>query len=102
MINEERLFKILHSPHVSEKATIAMEKNNTFIIKVYKTSSKIDIINAIKKIFKVEVKKINTLVIKGKTKRHGKRIGRRCDWKKAYVSLKEGQNLDFVGGDSKS
>lgn len=49
------------------------------------------------KLFEVEVEVVNTLVVKGKVKRHGQRIGRRSDWK-AYVTLKEGQNLDFVGG----
>ncbi|MCE1813617.1 50S ribosomal protein L23, partial [Enterobacter hormaechei] len=44
------------------------------------------------------VEGVNTLLVKGKVKRHGQRIGRRSDWKKAYVTLKEGQNLDFVGG----
>ncbi|AHA67440.1 LSU ribosomal protein L23P [Shigella dysenteriae 1617] len=47
---------------------------------------------------KSKSKFVNTLVVKGKVKRHGQRIGRRSDWKKAYVTLKEGQNLDFVGG----
>ncbi|VTP81246.1 50S ribosomal protein L23 [Leclercia adecarboxylata] len=51
-----------------------------------------------RKLFEVEVEVVNTLVVKGKVKRHGQRIGRRSDWKKAYVTLKEGQNLDFVGG----
>ena len=53
---------------------------------------------AVQKLFEVEVEVVNTLVVKGKVKRHGQRIGRRSDWKKAYVTLKEGQNLDFVGG----
>ena len=50
------------------------------------------------RLFEVEVNDVRTLVVKGKTKRHGQRIGRRSDWKKAYVTLKEGQNLDFIGG----
>ena len=91
MIREERLLKVLRAPHVSEKASTAMEKSNTIVLKV-------EIKAAVQKLFEVEVEVVNTLVVKGKVKRHGQRIGRRSDWKKAYVTLKEGQNLDFVGG----
>ena len=82
MIREERLLKVLRAPHVSEKASTAMEKSNTIVLKVAKDATKAEIKAA----------------VKGKVKRHGQRIGRRSDWKKAYVTLKEGQNLDFVGG----
>ena len=94
MIREERLLKVLRAPHVSEKASTAMEKTNTIVLKVAKDAIKA----AVQKLFEVEVEVVNTLVVKGKVKRHGQRIGRRSDWKKAYVTLKEGQNLDFVGG----
>ena len=94
MIREERLLKVLRAPHVSEKASTAMEKSNTIVLKVAKEEIKA----AVQKLFEVEVEVVNTLVVKGKVKRHGQRIGRRSDWKKAYVTLKEGQNLDFVGG----
>ena len=53
---------------------------------------------AVEKLFEVKVEGVNTLLVKGKVKRHGQRFGRSSDWKKAYVTLKEGQNLDFVGG----
>ncbi|CEC53170.1 50S ribosomal protein L23 [Klebsiella pneumoniae] len=96
MIREERLLKVLRAPHVSEKASTAMEKTNTIVLKVAKDATKAEIKAAVQKLFEVEV--VNTLVVKGKVKRHGQRIGRRSDWKKAYVTLKEGQNLDFVGG----
>ncbi|EEY8845968.1 50S ribosomal protein L23 [Escherichia coli] len=96
MIREERLLKVLRAPHVSEKASTAMEKSNTIVLKVAKDATKAEIKAAVQKLFEVEV--VNTLVVKGKVKRHGQRIGRRSDWKKAYVTLKEGQNLDFVGG----
>ncbi|HAO7348931.1 TPA: 50S ribosomal protein L23 [Escherichia coli] len=108
MIREERLLKVLRAPHVSEKASTAMEKSNTIVLKVAKDATKAEIKAAVQKLFEVEVEVVNTLVVKGKVKRHGqrigrrsdwkKRIGRRSDWKKAYVTLKEGQNLDFVGG----
>ena len=94
MIREERLLKVLRAPHVSEKASTAMEKSNTIVLKVAKDATKAEIKAAVQKLFEVEVEVVNTLVVK----RHGQRIGRRSDWKKAYVTLKEGQNLDFVGG----
>ncbi len=94
MIREERLLKVLRAPHVSEKASTAME----IVLKVAKDATKAEIKAAVQKLFEVEVEVVNTLVVKGKVKRHGQRIGRRSDWKKAYVTLKEGQNLDFVGG----
>ena len=94
MIREERLLKVLRAPHVSEKASTAMEKSNTIVLKVAKDATKAEIKAAVQKLFEVEVEVVNTLVVKGKVKRHGQRI----DWKKAYVTLKEGQNLDFVGG----
>ena len=97
-IREERLLKVLRAPHVSEKASTAMEKSNTIVLKVAKDATKAEIKAAVQKLFEVEVEVVNTLVVKGKVKRHGQRIGRRSDWKKAYVTLKEGQNLDFVGG----
>jgi large subunit ribosomal protein L23 len=98
MISEERLLKVLRAPHISEKATMAAEKANTIVFKVAIDATKKEIKAAVEKLFEVEVKSVNTLVTKGKTKRQGMREGRRSDVKKAYVILKEGQDLDFVGG----
>lgn len=98
MIYEERLLKVLRAPHVSEKASTAMEKHNTIVLKVAKAATKAEIKAAVHKLFKVEVNDVRILVVKEKTKRHGQRIGRRSHWKKAYITLKEGQNLDFIGG----
>lgn len=81
MIREERLLKVLRAPHVSEKAS-AMEKSNTIVLKVAKDATKAEIKAAVQKLFEVEVEVVNTLVVKGKVKRHGQRIGRRSDWKK--------------------
>ncbi len=82
MIREERLLKVLRAPHVSEKASTAMEKTNTIVLKVAKDATKAEIKAAVQKLFEVEVEVVNTLVVKGKVKRHGQRIGRRSDWKK--------------------
>ncbi|AUI85154.1 50S ribosomal protein L23 [Vibrio azureus] len=99
MITEERILKILRAPHVSEKATMVAEKANTIVFKVAKDATKKEIKAAVEKLFEdVEVKSVNTLITKGKTKRQGLRQGRRSDVKKAYVTLKEGQDIDFTGG----
>ncbi|AKZ65874.1 50S ribosomal protein L23 [Candidatus Palibaumannia cicadellinicola] len=101
MIPETSVFKVLHAPHVSEKASVLMEKNNTFVLKVAKNSTKRAIKNALLKLFTVKVKKIHTIVVKGKVKRHGRRIGLRSDWKKAYITLTDKQNLDFISSSIK-
>ncbi|CUX96192.1 50S ribosomal protein L23 [Candidatus Gullanella endobia] len=98
MIREERLLKILHKSHTSEKASTAIEKYNTIVLKVTKNATKSEIKTAVYKLFEVEVNNICTLIVKGKTKCHRQHIGRRSDWKKAYITLKEGQNLDFMRG----
>jgi len=98
MITEERILKVLRAPHISEKATMAAEKANTIVFKVAKDATKKEIKAAVEKLFEVEVTGVRTVVAKGKTKRTGMRMGRRSDWKKAYVTLKEGSELDFVGG----
>ncbi|MCG7499947.1 50S ribosomal protein L23 [Vibrio sp. Of7-15] len=98
MISEERLLKVLRGPHISEKATMAAENNNTIVFKVAIDATKKEIKAAVEKLFEVEVKNVRTLITKGKTKRQGMRQGRRSDVKKAYVILKEGQDIDFVGG----
>ncbi|UDG81098.1 50S ribosomal protein L23 [Candidatus Hartigia pinicola] len=99
MICEERLLKVLRAPRVSEKASTVTEKNNTIVFKVAKNATKAEVKAAVQRLFSVEVNNVNTLLVKGKNKRHGQRVGRRSDWKKAYVTLKEGQNLDLVGGE---
>ena len=98
MISEERLLKVLRGPIVSEKATMATENANTIVLKVAIDATKREIKAAVEKLFEVEVKSVNTLITKGKVKRQGMRQGRRSNVKKAYVILKEGQDLDFIGG----
>lgn len=97
MIREERLMKVLKAPHVSEKASLSLDKHNTIVLKVAKDATKAEIKDAVKMLFEVEVDRVRTLNMKGKVRRLGQRVGRRKDWKKAYITLKEGQNLDFTG-----
>ncbi|VFP78321.1 50S ribosomal protein L23 [Buchnera aphidicola (Cinara cuneomaculata)] len=93
----ERLLKIILAPHISEKSSNNMQKNNTVVIKVLKNSTKCEIKSAIEKIFNIKVYKINTLIVKGKRKRQKNKIFKRSDWKKAYIVLQSGQNLEFLG-----
>ena len=98
-MNQERILKVLLAPHVSEKATILAENYNQFVFKVAKDANKREIKKAVETLFEVEVQNVRTLNMKGKRKRFGLQEGRRPNWKKAYVSLKPGQDLDFVGGE---
>ena len=95
-MSQERLLKVLKAPHISEKATNNTEKSNTIVFKVALDANKAEIAQAVAELFEVKVDSVRTVVLKGKTKRHGARIGRRSDWKKAYVTLAEGQSLDLV------
>ena len=95
--DEGRLAQVLVAPIVSEKATFAAEKHNQVLFKVLRDATKPEIKAAVELMFKVEVESVFTVVQKGKVKRFGKSIGRRDHVKKAYVSLKEGQQLNFSG-----
>ncbi|STW47110.1 50S ribosomal protein L23 [Klebsiella pneumoniae] len=83
MIREERLLKVLRAPHVSEKASTAMEKTNTIVLKVAKDATQSRNQSCCAELFEVEVEVVNTLVVKGKVKRHGQRIGRRSGLEKS-------------------
>lgn len=98
MIQQERLLNVLKAPHISEKATNNAEKGNTIVFKVALDANKVEIANAVEELFEVKVDSVRTVVVKGKTKHRGAKVGRRSDWKKAYVTLQEGQSLDFVEG----
>ena len=93
----DRLAQVLVAPIVSEKATMAAEKHNQVLFKVLRDATKPEIKAAVELMFKVEVVSVATVVQKGKVKRFGKSIGRRDHVKKAYVSLKAGQELNFTG-----
>jgi len=97
-MNFERLHQIILAPVISEKATRVAEKRNQAVFKVLRDAQKPEIKEAVEKLFNVKVKNVATLNVKGKTKRFGQTVGKRSDWKKAYVTLAEGQEIDFVGG----
>ena len=95
--NEGRLAQVLVAPIVSEKGTMVAEKHNQVLFKVLRDATKPEIKAAVELMFKVEVESVQTVQHKGKVKRFGKSIGRRDHVKKAYVSLKAGQELNFSG-----
>ncbi|HET7795214.1 MAG TPA: 50S ribosomal protein L23 [Rhizobacter sp.] len=94
---DNRLAQVLVAPIVSEKATAVAEKNNQVMFKVLRDATKPEIKAAVELLFKVEVESVQTVVQKGKVKKFGRSIGRRDHVKKAYVSLKAGQELNFSG-----
>ena len=95
--DEGRLMQVLVAPIVSEKATVVAEKSNAVTFKVLQNATKHEIKAAVELLFKVEVKSVSVLNTKGKTKRFGKTVGRRDNVRKAYVMLKEGQELNLSG-----
>lgn len=97
-MNQERLLKVLLSPLISEKSATAADENRQFAFKVTTDATKPEIAKAVEMLFEVEVEKVRTVNVKGKTKRFGAMMGKRSDWKKAYVQLKEGHDIDFAGG----
>lgn len=94
-LNKYHLASVLQSPIVSEKSTIAAEKNNRFVFKVQKQVTKKQVKSAVELMFSVEVESVQVLNVKGKKKRFGGSLGQRSDWKKAYVKLKPGHDIDF-------
>jgi large subunit ribosomal protein L23 len=98
-MNNERLSKVLISPVVSEKSTRAADQNKQMVFKVLRDASKPEIRKAVEKMFDVTVTRVQVSNVKGKIKRFGQAVGRRSDWKKAYVTLAEGSDIDFVGAE---
>ena len=104
--NTERLMKVLLAPVVSEKSTFIGEKNNQYAFRVASNATKPEIKAAVELMFstkdkKIEVLRVQVANVKGKEKRFGRFIGRRRHWKKAYVCLKPGQEINFAAGGGK-
>jgi large subunit ribosomal protein L23 len=93
----ERLINVLLAPHVSEKAARVGEKTNQYVFRVRRDATKPEIRKAVELMFSVEVSAVQVVNVEGKQKRFGASMGRRSDWKKAYVSLKAGQTIDLAG-----
>lgn len=97
--SQERLMNVLLAPQISEKATYVAEKNEQVIFRVVSDATKPEIKAAVKLMFKVNVENVQVAVVKGKQKRFGRLMGRRKDWKKAYVCLAPGQEINFAAGE---
>lgn len=95
-MNEKRLYQILIAPCTTEKTVSLEEKCNQVVFKVNKDAKKDEIKEAVSKLFNVVVESVQTLKVKGKVKRFKQTEGRRSDWKKAYVSLKKGQEINLA------
>jgi large subunit ribosomal protein L23 len=98
-MNNERLSRILIGPVVSEKSTRVADQGQQIIFKVLPDASKPEIRKAVETMFDVKVTAVQVSNVKGKVKRFGQTLGRRSDWKKAYVTLAEGSDIDFVGAE---
>ncbi|MGB6006586.1 50S ribosomal protein L23 [Castellaniella sp.] len=94
-MNAERLMQVILAPVVTEKATMIAEKNNQVAFRVVADATKPEIKAAVELLFKVEVDSVQVANRKGKEKRFGRFMGRRRNERKAYVSLKAGQEIDF-------
>jgi len=94
--SQERLMKVLLAPQISEKATYVAEKNEQVIFRVVTDATKPEIKAAVEMMFKVSVDSVQVTNVKGKVKRSGRFTGRRNNWKKAYVCLASGQEINFA------
>jgi len=94
-VNREQLMNVLIAPHVTEKTATAMQNHNQYTFRVMKSATKTDIKAAVELMFEVKVKGVQVVNEPGKSRRFGKTIGRTQDWKKAYVSLAQGQSIDY-------
>ena len=91
------LYEIIRKPLITEKANLLKDEAQVVTFEVARTANKIEIKQAVEKAFDVKVKSVNTIQFRGKVKRVGYNLGQRSNWKKAYVTLEEGQNIDFYG-----
>ena len=95
-MNPERVFQILRAPHVSEKSALLGDAANQAVFRVSVDANKAEIKEAVEQLFEVKVASVRICKMKGKTKRMGLRKGKRSDWKKAYISLEQGHEIDLA------
>ena len=100
-MSQERLMTVLIGPHISEKSTTLLGDSNQVVFKVRRDATKLEVRRAVEQLFEVEVDNVTIANVRGKLKRFGASLGRRQNWKKAYVRLAEGQKIeefDFAAG----
>jgi len=95
-MNQERIYKVILGPVISEKSAAAGESGNQVVFKVLPSANKLEIKAAVQSLFGTKVESVSVLNVKGKTKRTRYGLGQRSDWKKAYVRLAPGQEIDFA------
>ena len=95
-MSSEKILSVLRAPHVSEKTARVQELSNQYVFEVSKVATKQDVKAAVESLFSVKVSAVNVVNVKGKSKTFRFRSGRRGDWRKAYVSLAEGQSIDVL------
>jgi large subunit ribosomal protein L23 len=98
--DRERLMQVLLGPHVSEKATSVAESGNQVVFKVRNDATKTDVKKAVELLFEVKVERVSVVRIPAKQKRFGQRLGARQAWKKAYVRLAPGQDINFMSAEA--
>lgn len=96
-MNQERMYSVILAPHISEKSAMQAEVTGQHTFKVATDATKLEVKNAVEKLFKVNVTSVRMINNKGKVKRQGARVGRRADTRKAIVRLEEGQDIDYMG-----
>jgi len=99
LASQERLMQVILGPHVSEKSTAAAEGANQVVFRVRRDATKPEIKRAVQLLFGVDVASVAVVSVAGKAKRFGTRRGQQSAWKKAYVRLAPGQDLDFTGAE---
>jgi large subunit ribosomal protein L23 len=98
-MNNEKMYTVIVAPHVSEKSALNAQNNNQYVFKVQKAATKPEIKKAVENLFEVKVTNVQTSTMKGKEKRFGKYMGKRKDWKKAYITLAEGSTIDMMSAE---
>ena len=91
-------YDIIKSPLITEKTTIQKETSNQVSFKISRKANRVEVKSAVENIFNVKVAGVRTMQVKGKTKQRGRIIGKRKDWKKAIVTLMQGERIDFFEG----
>ena len=97
--DQERLMQVILGPHISEKSTAAAEGAGQVVFRVRPDATKTEVRRAVELLFEVEVKSVAVVKMQGKQKRFGRTMGKQSAWKKAYVRLAPGQDLDFIGSE---
>ncbi|NOX52059.1 MAG: 50S ribosomal protein L23 [Gammaproteobacteria bacterium] len=98
-MNQERIYTVLVEPHISEKVSLLGDKVNQYAFKVARDATKAEVAEAVETLFKVEVRKVTTVNVKGKVKKTARGETRKKNWKKAYITVAAGQEIDYMVAD---